>query len=42
MCLEVRQAVSPEVVAHAEVLADRQADGRCSCARYGGYEPSIL
>jgi hypothetical protein len=42
MCLEVRQAVSPKVVALAEVPADRRADGRCSCARYNGYEPSIL
>jgi hypothetical protein len=31
-----------EAVARSEVPADRQVDGRCSCMRCGGYEPSII
>jgi hypothetical protein len=42
MCLEVCRVVTPRVVAHFEVPADQQADGRCSCVRCGECEPSII
>jgi hypothetical protein len=42
MRLEVRRAVPPEMVAHVDVPADKRADDRCSCVRYGECGPSII
>jgi hypothetical protein len=42
MPLMVHRAVNPGVVARSEVPADQKAVGRCSCVRYGEYEPSII
>jgi hypothetical protein len=42
MPLVVRRAGTPRVVAHSEVPADGRVDGRCSCVRCNGYEPSII
>jgi hypothetical protein len=42
MPLVICRARTLEATAHSEVPADRQVDGRCSCVRCGGYEPSII
>jgi hypothetical protein len=41
MPLAVGRPGTPGVVAHSEGPADRWVDGRCSCVRCDGYEPSI-
>jgi hypothetical protein len=40
--LVVCRAGTLEATARSEVPADRQVDGRCSCVRCDGYEPSII
>jgi hypothetical protein len=42
MPLVVCRVGTLEAAAHSEVPADRQVDGRCSCVRCDGYEPSII
>jgi hypothetical protein len=42
MHLAVRQVGTPEVEACSEVPVDQRVVGRCSCVRYGEYEPSII
>jgi hypothetical protein len=40
--LVVCRAGTVEAAARSEVPADRQVDGRCSCVRCDGYEPSNI
>jgi hypothetical protein len=42
MPLVVCRAGTLEAMARSEVPADRRVDGRCSCVRCGGYEPSNI
>ncbi len=42
MPLVVCRAGTLEAATRFEVPADRRVDGRCSCVRYGGYEPSNI
>jgi hypothetical protein len=42
MPLVVGRAGTLEATARSEVPADRQVDGRCSCMRCSGYEPSSI
>jgi hypothetical protein len=42
MPLVVCRVGTLETTAHSEVPADRRVDGRCSCVRCSGYEPSNI
>jgi hypothetical protein len=42
MPLAVRRVGTPGVVARSRVPPDQRAVDRCSCVRYGEYEPPII